>query len=155
VSDGGFGPNYVGWTVSVLATAYVMADTAQDAEYKVAQALRKQKGILLAKIELEAGVPVESADLSIPERELSMPKGPYIVSGIPERELSMPKGPYIVSGPPESGSLDPNGNITEEFKPPKKRFCAFHREFTVANTEPCTLGFIGCTAKYWREHAGA
>jgi cell envelope opacity-associated protein A len=48
---GGFGPDYVGWSVPIIATAYVMANTYEEAQFKVNRALRMQARVMLTKIE--------------------------------------------------------------------------------------------------------
>lgn len=131
-STGGFGPDYVGWSVPVIATAYVMANSYEEARFKVEAGLRKQQRVMLTK--LDTLQPVQ-------------------VSEPPDAIENIPAEP----GPVQAHVVEPKQEpvLTEVQKPrptahvPPCTFCDVHKRDITKSRTPCTPG-QECHAAYWR-----
>lgn len=130
---GGFGPDYVGWSVPLTVTAYVMASSAAEAQFKAVAALRRQQRVMLTKLELLQ--PVELGDAHVIPVNDPPPVEAVIVIPALTREL---KSGVISSAEPV---------IHADVKPPCK-FCDAHRR-DIHKRVDCTPA-QECHADYWR-----
>lgn len=132
-----WGETYQGWTVTVLGTAHVMANTPEEAKAKVLEGLRKQNRVLFLTVEADGTQPcdciVEGHD---PEQT-----APEIIA-----RKAMKSVDTGYSNTPESVDT-PTSKAAS--KAPRKRFCPVHKA-DLQDQQACTPGFVGCTHKFWK-----
>jgi len=126
-SPGGFGPDYVGWAVPVTATAYVMANSYEEAEFKVNAGLRKQQRVMLTKLVTHQPVLADA-----PDAIENIPVETVTVQRIVNRELV----PDVVT-----------------IAVPPCTFCDHHKK-DISKKGACTPGQT-CHADYWRTRLGS
>lgn len=131
-SPGGFGPDYVGWAVPVTATAYMMANSYEEAELKVSVGLRKQQRVMLTKLVTHQPVPADA---------------PEAVENIPPADLKVVGGITNLEGGEAVAFVAPVPAT------PPCTFCDAHRR-DIQRKVACTLGQV-CHAEYWRTRLGS
>jgi hypothetical protein len=170
----GFGPDYVGWAVPVIATAYVMANSLEEAREKVGRGLRMQARVLLVKIETlqpvqtERPEVIENSPLPTFTRAEVMESGRGIVRTVFDIDPLDPRAcvrkvtdlmarDTIENIPVETTTtqLVVNGKeetVTIVSAVPPCTFCDHHKK-DISKKGACTPGQT-CHAEYWRTKLG-
>lgn len=113
-----------GYHVTVNLTAYIMADTPEEAKARVASGLRRQHSVLVTSI-----TPLTAIDSDIVPDD-------YVESDVWDQALA----------------TESQANITSKPKAKRRRLCPVHKA-NLHDQQPCSKSFIGCAVQRLREEA--
>ena len=94
------GENWQGFAVPFIATAYVMANSLEDAKWKVEAAMRKQQRVMLTKLDMLQPVPATEPDAieNLPVATVKPEPVAASIAKVLEQRIAEPdvSVPYIV-----------------------------------------------------------